>query len=180
MLFSAIPIAPSQTNEGTVWSTSTQKHRICFRKNIPYLTYCYLGLKLSVENLLMQPHFFPNGELWRSRKIDEGTMRDVYDGQIWSDFQFYDNEPFLSEPGNYGLMLNMDFFQPYKHVQYSLGAIYITVLNLPRTLRNKAHNVILVGLIPGPHEPKHDINSFLTPLVSDTGCNSYYFYLRTL
>ena len=133
----------------------------------PNLTYCYLGLKLSVENLLMQPHFFPNGELWRSRKIDEGTMRDVYDGQIWSDFQFYDNEPFLSEPGNYGLMLNMDFFQPYKHVQYSLGAIYITVLNLPRTLRNKANNVILVGLIPGPHEPKHDINSFLTPLVSE-------------
>ena len=69
--------------------------------------------------------------------------------------------------GNYGLMLNMDFFQPYKHVQYSLGAIYITVLNLPRELQNKAQNVILIGLIPGPHEPKHDINSFLSPLVTE-------------
>ena len=60
----------------------------------------------------------------------------------------------------------MDFFQPYKHVQYSLGAIYLTILNLPRGIRNKS-NVILVGLIPGPHEPQHDINTFLEPLVSD-------------
>lgn len=50
-------------------------------------------------------------------------------------------------------MLNLDFFQPYKHVQYSLGAIYMTVLNLPRSDRNKIENVILVGLIPGPNEP---------------------------
>ena len=94
-------------------------------------------------------------------------MQDVYDGQVWNDFQFYNNQPFLSEPGNYGLMLNMDFFQPYKQIQYSLGAMYLTVLNLPRKLRNKAQNVILVGLIPGPHEPKHDINTYLSPLVSE-------------
>ena len=61
----------------------------------------------------------------------------------------------------------MDFFQPYKHVQYSHGAIYSTILNLPHGTRNKSHNVILVGLIPGPHEPQHDISSFLEPLVSD-------------
>ena len=104
----------------------------------PYLTYCYLGLKVSMENLLTRTNFFTNCELWRSREINEGTMQDVYDGQVWNDFQFYNNQPFLSEPGNYGLMLNMDFFQPYKHVQYSLGAMYLTVLNLPRKLRNKA------------------------------------------
>ena len=65
------------------------------------------------------------------------------------------------------MILNMDFFLPYKHVQYSLGAIYLTILNLPHGTRNKFNNVILVGLIPGPHEPQHDINSFLELLVSD-------------
>ena len=30
-----------------------------------------------------------------------------------------------------------------------------------------AENVILIGLIPGPHEPQRDINTFLEPLVSD-------------
>ena len=61
-------------------------------------------------------------------------------------------------------MMNMDFFQPYKHVQNSVGAIYLTVLNLPREVRNKPENVVLVGLIPGPNEPERDINSFLKPV----------------
>ena len=60
--------------------------------------------------------------------------------------------PFLSEPGNYALMLNMDFFQPYKHIQYSVGAIYVTILNLPRAIRIKPENVVLIGLIPGPRQ----------------------------
>ncbi len=41
------------------------------------------------------------------------------------------------------------------------------VLNLPRESRYKQENVILVGLIPGPHEPKRNINTFLRPLVND-------------
>ena len=132
----------------------------------PRLTYCYLGLKVSLQSLLQRPNFYESCNLWRSRQANEGLLRDVYDGKIWSDFQNYEDQPFLSEPGNLALMLNMDFFQPYKHVQYSLGAIYLTILNLPRGTRNKSNNVILVGLIPGPHEPQN-INSFLEPLVSD-------------
>ena len=32
----------------------------------------------------------------------------------------------------------------------------------------QGENVILLGLMPGPHEPaEHDINSFLEPLVSE-------------
>jgi len=40
-------------------------------------------------------------------------------------------------------------------------------MNLPRHMRNKQENILLVGLIPGPHEPAHDLNSFLEPLVED-------------
>ena len=79
----------------------------------------------------------------------------------------YEGKPFLSESGNLGLILNFDFFQPYEHLSYSLGAIYMSVLNLPRETRFKQENTILVGLIPGPQEPSHDINSFLKPLVDD-------------
>jgi len=45
--------------------------------------------------------------------------------------------------------------------------IYLTVLNLPRFLRYKRENIILIGIIPGPHEPKLNINSFLKPLVDE-------------
>lgn len=40
-------------------------------------------------------------------------------------------------------------------------------MNLPRDIRYKQENTILVGLIPGPHEPKHDINNFLEPFVEE-------------
>lgn len=133
----------------------------------PRLTYCYLGLEMSLQSFLNRPDFYNSCEQWRARQVNDGVLRDVQDGRIWSEFLSYDGQPFLSEPGNFALMMNMDFFQPYKHVQYSVGAIYLTILNLPRGIRNKAENVILVGLIPGPHEPQRDINTFLEPLVTD-------------
>ena len=48
-----------------------------------------------------------------------------------------------------------------------MGVIYLVVLNLPRNVRYKRENVILIGIIPGPCEPPLTINSYLTPLVLD-------------
>ena len=76
-------------------------------------------------------------------------MSDVYDGNFWRDWQ-----SFVAIPGNLLLMLYVDWFQPYKHMPYSVGVIYLVIQNLPRTLRFKAENIIIVGTIPGPREPK--------------------------
>lgn len=65
------------------------------------------------------------------------------------------------------LSLNVDWFQPFTHTVYSVGVIYLTILNLPRTLRYKNENLIIVGIIPGPSEPHHDMNSYLHPLVNE-------------
>ena len=40
-------------------------------------------------------------------------------------------------------------------------------MNFPRKLRFRQENVLLIGLIPGPREPKRDINAFLVPLVKE-------------
>ena len=133
----------------------------------PFKTYCYQPLKMTLQKLLNRPDFNSSCEKWRGRVVDGDVLASVYDGQIWQDFQEYEGEPFLSAPFTYGLMLNVDWFNPFKHTQYSLGAIYLTVINLPCELRYKVENVILIGLIPGPHEPHGDINSFLTPLVEE-------------
>ncbi len=133
----------------------------------PFLTYCYMSVTTSLQSLLNRPEFFPMCEQWRTRSVEPGVYRDVYDGNIWKEFLYYDDQPFLSEPHNYALMLNMDFFQPYKHVNYSVGALYCTILNLPRSVRYKQENVLLVGLLPGPHEPEHNINSYLEPFVGE-------------
>ena len=51
--------------------------------------------------------------------------------------------------------------------QSSVGVLYSTILNLPRHIRNTHQYTILAGVIPGPHEPKRDVNSFLQPLVKE-------------
>lgn len=52
-------------------------------------------------------------------------------------------------------------------ITYSVGVIYLVILNLPRSIRYKRENVILFGVIPGPSEPSLTVNSYLSPLVSD-------------
>ena len=40
-----------------------------------------------------------------------------------------DGEPFLAISNNFGLMLNVDWFQPTFHGSESIGVIYMVVMN---------------------------------------------------
>ena len=131
----------------------------------PYLTYCYLSIKNSLQSLLLRPSFLEDCEKWRTSIIQHNTLQDVYDGKIWSEFQVYDGRPFLSNPLSFAFTINLDWFRPFKHSNFSIGAIYMTIMNLPRNLRNKPENILLVGILPGPSEPSN-INGFLKPLVN--------------
>ena len=57
-------------------------------------------------------------------------------------------------------MLNIDWLKSCKHTEYNIGAIYISVMNLSQTLRFCHENILLIVPIPGPKEPKIDINVF--------------------
>ena len=61
----------------------------------------------------------------------------------------------------------MDWFQPYKHLTYSVGAIYLSILNLPRSMRYQLQNICLIGIIAGPSEPELTVNQYPEPLVND-------------
>ena len=91
----------------------------------------------------------------------------MYDGKIWQNFKIYEEKQFLLAPYTYALMLNIDWFQPCKHTTYSIGAIYLTIMNLPQNKRFRQENVLIDGLIPGPNEPKHDINAILAQLLEE-------------
>ena len=64
-------------------------------------------------------------------------------------------------------MLNVDWYQHYKHTVYSVGVIFLSVLNLPRHLLYILEYNILCGIIPGPHETDLTVNTFLEPLVDE-------------
>ena len=107
-------------------------------------------------------------EHWRKRssKFPTDFLGDVYEGQVWKSLNVVEKRPFLVLPNNLCLCLNVDWFNPYDETPYSAGAIYLTILNRPRTERYKLENIILVGIMPGLHEPKN-CNSFLKPMVDD-------------
>ena len=108
-------------------------------------------------------------EKWRGRlaSIPELHLGDIYDGRVWHSFSSLSTGIFLESPHFYLLTMNVDWFQPFTRTQYSVGAIYLTVQNLPRSQRYKEENVILVGIIPGPSEPSLTMNSYLAPLVQE-------------
>ena len=65
-------------------------------------------------------------------------------------------------------MINLDWFQPYDGTTHSTGAIYAAICNLPRDIRFKRENLLIVGLLPGPHEVSlHRINHYLAPIVDE-------------
>ncbi|KAL9964950.1 hypothetical protein ACROYT_G028667 [Oculina patagonica] len=143
--------------------------RNCGVKFYAIKTYCYKSISDSLESLLKRPGMEEACERWRTRGVKEDLYADVYDGKIWKQFgNWKGNKPFLNLPRSFGLMMNVDWFQPFKHrSDFSVGVIYMVLMNLPRSSRFKKENVILVGVIPAlAHEPK-SLNHFLEPAVNE-------------
>lgn len=125
----------------------------------PFRVYCCQSLQTSLQKLLILPGFAKLCEHWRSLRSSSGEICDIYDGNVWKEFQYIDGNPALASQYVYAMMVNIDWFQPYKLTQSSVGAIYLSVLNLPYYCRFKRKNTILLGIIPGPSEPARGINS---------------------
>ena len=130
-------------------------------KLIPKKVYAYCSLTAMISKLCNKSSFLAKCEHWRdsfqpftSIKNLNGLLTDIYNGEVWYRYQIVDEKPFLAAPNNLALILNLDWFTPFKHIQYSIGILYAVVANLPRSERYKLDNVIIIGCIPGPKEPK--------------------------
>ncbi len=145
-----------------------------FSEYLPRLVYPVRSIRTAIEQILMRPGMKAKMKEWKTRDItcDGNIISDVYDGRVWKEF-FNDINGKMSEINDddlgVGLMINIDWFKPCKHSQYSVGAIYIVILNLPRRIRFLSENVITVALVPGGHEHKlcDNINKLLKPIVDE-------------
>ena len=133
----------------------------------PLLTYCYLGLENSILSLFRQAHMYELLVNSATKYRPSSVLTDVHNGNIWAEFQTFNGKPFLSDPLCLALCMNVDWFQPHKHVTYSFGIIYLPIMNLPREERYKRENILLIGILPGPQETSRSINSYLNPLVKE-------------
>ena len=127
----------------------------------PLKTYCYNSIIETLERFVRRKGFVEQCEQWRERNV-EGEYGDVFDGKVWKKFMFYNDKPFLSLPRNYAFMMNCDWFQPYKRrSDFSVGAIYLVLMNLPRDVQFKKENLFLVGIVPALSKEPASLNEFL-------------------
>ena len=138
----------------------------------PFKVYYFKPLITSIQELCNRLNFIEVCNHWRNRNVCNGIIANVYDGQLWKKFERFTTDTNNCASCSLSLVLNIDWFQPYKHVSYSVGVLYIAVQNLPRNLRFRRENIIICGIIPGPNEPRSQINSYLKPIVDDLRCLS--------
>ena len=80
------------------------------------------------------------------REIGKNIFADIYEGRVWKTFADSNNQPFFVKNTlevHIGFALNLDWFNPCKHIQYSVGVIYLTILNLPRHIRFHEENTFV-------------------------------------
>ena len=80
-----------------------------------------------------------------------GLYTDIYDGEIWKTFpSSTDNSVQFFTPdttdSHLGIMINLDWFQPFDSASYSTGAIYGVICNLPAKwgLKGKYANIGII------------------------------------
>ena len=141
----------------------------------PKIIYPLPCLKTQLSIMYKRPGFEDLLKKWTNRDDIPGIMSDIYDGEIWKTFPSSLNTPNAArffEPEtadrHLGIMINLDWFQPFKSAVYSCGAIYGVICNLPRDIRFKRENMLTLALLPGPNEVKLDkINHYLAPIIDE-------------
>eukprot|EP00112_Aurelia_sp_Birch-Aquarium-sp1_P009705 Seg2112.2 transcript_id=Seg2112.2/GoldUCD/mRNA.D3Y31 product="hypothetical protein" protein_id=Seg2112.2/GoldUCD/D3Y31 len=131
----------------------------------PKKVYCYQSLKTSIQRLLEREDI--RSSLMQPKETHEDALYDVYDGKVWKSMKDIHGNLYSRDWRNLSVMFNIDWFQPFDGSEHSLGAMYMVLLNLPREMRFKKENMLLVGLIPGPKEPVRHVNTYLRPLVNE-------------
>ena len=107
-------------------------------------------MSASIEKLFLWPGFKAKIKEWSSRTCVENSFFDVFDGDMWRQFPTRNSSIFVDQHRSLLLSLNIDWFGPFTNSTYSIGAMYLTINNLPRSERFKTENVILIGVMPGP------------------------------
>jgi len=144
------------------------------RKSIirPRMLYPKPSIISQLFNLYQRPGFETMLEKSGARYSKTSLYTDIYDGRIWKTFlnaagsnQFFTKETATT---HLGILLNLDWFQPFTHSKWSTGAIYASILNLPREERNKSENLLYLGFLPGPNEASlHQINHYISLIVDE-------------
>ena len=140
----------------------------------PELIFPFAGIREQLAVMFHRQGFENSLRHWANRSNFDNILTDIYDGQVWKTLKETDAETsqnfFRSDvaDSHLGLMMNLDWFQPFDGTIHSTGVLYAAICNLPRDIRFKRENLLILGILPGPNEVSlHKINHYLAPVVNE-------------
>jgi hypothetical protein len=90
---------------------------------------------------------------------------DFWTGQLCRDLK--EKKGLFSKLMDMGLSLSTDGVKVFKtRSAFNIWPLMLVNLNLPPSVRYRRKNLLIVGFIPGPRNPK-DLNSYLQPLIAE-------------
>jgi hypothetical protein len=102
--------------------------------------------------------------LYRSLyQSNEGFYNDIFDGILYKTLC---QEGFFSNPYDICLIGSTDGYQIFRQKRNDCWVFLYINANLPPNKRVKKENLLIAGIIPGPHSPKK-MDTFLRPLVDE-------------
>lgn len=140
----------------------------------PWNVFSYIPLIPRLLNLFLNEDTANAMDYRKQYQHRPGTTADVFDGEHYRSLLHtrvtIEGEAlphrFFSQPTDIAMGLSTDGFGPFKRRKQSCWPLLLFNYNLPPTVRFRLTNVICLGVIPGPKQPK-DTNSFLLPFVEE-------------
>jgi hypothetical protein len=119
-------------------------------------------------------HWFTNkkeSELLRwhkeKHKQDVGMIKHHVDATQWRNIDSRNSE-FTKDPRNIRILMSTDGMNSFmNNSTHSTWPIVLVILNLPPWLCNKQKYIMMLALIPGPHQPENNIDTYFRHLVED-------------
>lgn len=113
----------------------------------PAKKFAYLPIRPRLERLFGTASL---SQLIQAHNNPKSEMSDIQDSPVWKE-AYSSNGIFNGDLRGIGLSLCTDGVNPFSHlrVTYSMWPIMMTLLNMPRKLRNAFGNIMLLGIIPG-------------------------------
>ena len=106
----------------------------------PELIFPLASIRQQLETIYCRPGFESSLRHWVNRQQFDNILTDIYDGNVWKTFKesTEENSDIFFRPDiadtHLGLIINMDWFQPYDGTIYSTGVLYAAICNLPRDI----------------------------------------------
>lgn len=140
-------------------------------RGCPFKVFPYKSIISSLTEMFNRPDFQKEIRHWKNRTVPANTFSDIYDGAYWREVKDEDGVVFCDDDNSVQLTYNMDWFNPFSDnssASYSCGAMYMTINDLPRDVRFKTLNLLVLGFMPGKKEASiTQINNYSKLIVDE-------------